>query len=169
MNNKLEKELYFKLIEINKEYVVNDIKKVLLLNKNLPEDILWLISNELCEEIKKEPTYEFDSEHNYYTYYYEESSIYKWEANATRDKYNLPTTVQITYTYPFNEFYGYKNLENKTGHNIKSIINIIIYLIYTNEYNVMKKYIEFEYEHDNSDILDADIILNKSVTIFSNL
>jgi hypothetical protein len=75
MNNKLEKELYFKLINItSKEYITNDIKSVLLLNKILPEDILWLISNELFDEIKKEPTYEFDSYNNYIAEQFEEWS-----------------------------------------------------------------------------------------------
>lgn len=166
MNNKLEKELYFKLININKEYVTNDIKSVLLLNKILPEDILWLISNELFDEIKKEPTYEFDSYNNYIAEQFEEWSTYKWESNSIRDKYNLPTLIQITYSYPFDDFHNYhhKNLEKKTGHNIKSILGIEIEIGYGYD-----KYITLEYEHDKSDILDVDIILNKSIKIFGNM
>lgn len=166
--NELEKELYFKLTESCKEYILNDIKKVFLLKHILPEDILWLIATDICNEVKKEPTYEFCSENGHVQNCYVEYSTYKWPSNSTRTKYNLPTTIQFTYNYPLDEFYNYQNLEKKTYHNIKSIIDIVIEINYTNEFNVIKKYIGLEYDHDNSDILDADVILNKSKLIWSS-
>lgn len=154
--NEIEKQLYTKLIEPCKEFIVDDIKSVLLLNRLLPEDILWVISNELFDEIKKEPIYSFYSENEYYSQVYIENSIYEWSDNYVRTKYNLPTKIDFSYIYPFDGFYNYKNIDKKTGHNIESIIDIDIQIEYTN------KNVSLLYEHNNSNILDVNNILNNS-------